>query len=481
MNYNNISDPGALIDFYTKMNREMYPIKSSKGIGGTSIPYQYSSISNIIVNQSTVSISEFQKMVDTQPIISTGLTVLINLIKNKVGRFIHPNKKYEDFINNMIDTMDRSFQHEIIPDMLTALYAGFFIGEKKNVVDKDLRVITKDILPRPAQSILFEVDDQGNVADQGIIQYYFNSLSSPAGNSLSSPQYGMHSRSIPNPLAPAGDLDYPWRTVYINPFGAIRLKKMNCIHFTYKGVNGFNYPYGRSLLRNAYDYYVKKCELMLITRNAAHSASSVTPVITTDPNQKTDENGYDIQDHIKDALRNISQVGGAPALLLKGKLGETIDISQLNHPSNLDQYVALNKYYDSMMLTSVLYPSELAGLSDKGSYGLGKSQQNLLDMQVDSTVGHVQDVLIRQFIKPLLVTNFNEQEDFGSFSITDNVAADISLNMQKIQVLKDNGIKLKPDSMMELLDLESEMIESINNPIIADSQGLDITRVRGIA
>ena len=69
-------------------------------------------------------------MVYTQPIISAALTMLGNLIKNQMGKYNHEKVEYTDFINKMFDKMDRSM-NQLVDDMLTSLWAGFYVGENE--------------------------------------------------------------------------------------------------------------------------------------------------------------------------------------------------------------------------------------------------------------------------------------------------------------------------------------------------------------
>ncbi len=458
----------SVIDEFQGMNENLIVNDGYKNINGTSNPYQFNLFSDLITNPSSVSISEFQKMVYTQPIIATGLTVLNNLVINEFGKYHHENPKIEKFIQEMIANFDRPF-NDILKDMLTGLWAGFSVGEKR--YDSDGRYITiKDIEPRPAQSIIYRVDSQGHLKDDGIIQYFFNNLWTGYGNLLAFNQVGINGQNIPNPYASKGDFDYPWRTVWAQPIGTVVLPKDKCVHWAYKGLDGLTSPYGRSLLRAGYDYYLVKSELNRITRNAANSQSQAIPVITVDSNQTSNSSGLTPLQEIDEQLANMNTPGGANYLLLTGLLGKSISIDKLNTSINISHFVDLNNYYDKLMLTTVLFPGELAGLSEKGSYALGKTQQDLLGRNVSSIVESLKSCLINQVIKPLLQTNFNEQKDFGSFGEAENVAEDISLNLDKINTFRNLGYTLKEEAICELLDISPDMIESYVKPMENDKK-----------
>lgn len=456
----------SVIDEFQGMNLDLIVGDGYSDIYGTSNPYQFNLFSDLITNPSSVSITEFQKMVYTQPIIATGLTILFNLVINEIGTFNHNNKKIENFVQEMIKSFDKPFE-EVLKDMLTALWAGFSIGEKR--YDSDGRyVLVRDIEPRPAQSIIYRVDSQGHLKDDGIIQYYFNNLWTGYGNLLAFDQV-YNGMLNPNPYASKGDFNYPWRTVWAQPIGTIVIPKNKCIHFTYRGLDGLTSPYGRSLLRATYDVYLQKSELNRITRNAANTAATPIPVVVVDSNQTNNPSGNSVLSDIAAALDGMNTPGGANYLLLQGILNKSVFIDKLNTQVNLGDFVELNNYYDKIMLTSVLYPSELAGLSDKGSYALGKSQKDILGRNVNLIANSLKDCLINQLIKPILKTNFNEHTDFGTFSNAENVSEDVALNLDKINSCTNLGINLKPEAIMQLLDLNEDMIQEIsekpiNNP-----------------
>lgn len=477
-----VYDVSSVIDQFQSMNESLIIDDGYKNIIGTSNPYQFNLFSDLITNPSSVSISEFQKMVYTQPILSAGLTIFNNLVINEIGKYQHENKKYTDFINDMLKNMDQSFD-DIISNMLTMMWAGFSIGEKRYESDGRY-IITKDIEPRPAQSFIYRVDSQGHLKEDGIIQYYFNNLWTGFGNMLAFNAVGQCGQQIPNPYASRGDFDYPWRTVWAQPIGTVIIPKSKCVHAIYKGLDGLTSPYGRSLLRAAYDSYLLRAELNRIARNAANFNAHPIPAIILDPNEANTEYGVDVLDDIAGALDSLGVDGASnPYLLLKGTK-ESVIIDKLDNTADLNGIVNMMEYYDKMLLTSILLPGELAGLSDKGSYALGKTQQDLLGRNITKVANNIKDCFIRQVVKPMLELNFNETKDFGAFLVNDNVSEDVALNMDKIGTLRLEGVKLKTEALMELMDINKEAVESVGNPIMEDgfeNRGLNsnFNRTRG--
>lgn len=459
----------SVIDSFQKLNETMLIHDGDPDVIGTSNPYQFNLYSDLITNPSSVSISEFQKMAYTMPVISAGLTIIKILVLSKIGTFNHKNEKYKDFINDMIDNFIHS-KDEINEDVLTSLWAGFYVGEKRYKSDgRYVRII--DIEPRPAQSILFRVDSQGHLKEDGIIQYYFNNLWTGYGNMLAFNGVDQYGQSIPNPYAARGDFDYPWRTVWAQPIGTVIIPKSKCVHFAYKGLDGLTSPYGRSLLRAAYDTYIIGTEMNRITRNAANFKASPVPTLIVDPDQVRNEEGQDTFDQLDYALSNLGDNGaGNPYLLIKGRKDESVWITGLEGTANLSDLVDLNKYIDSKMLLALMLAPELMGLAEHGSNALGEIQHSLLDQIITGIADKIKkDVWIDQIVKPMLQLNFNEQEDFGSFDTKENVKEEIETNLNKLQGLQELGIKIKPETIMSMMDMDKDSIESVNNPVIDNS------------
>jgi hypothetical protein len=272
--------------------------------------------------------------------------------------------------------------------------------------------------------------------------------------------------NYPNPYASYGDLNYPLRTVWTQTFGATILPARTRFLFSYQSNTGMNSPYGVPLLRSAYDYYLINTELNRIMVNAANFKASPIPVLIINPNQMSTDNGDTALDSVGNALSTLGDSGKAnPFLLLQGTK-DSISIEQLNTTANLTDLTYMRKYIDSMILTSLGFPSDLAGLSDKGSYGLGKAQQDLLSRTVNAMAKQLKEALIRQFVRPMLEDNFGEREDFGSFSQVDTEQQHIDTNLKIITTLREQGIKLKSDSIMSLVNIDKDAIESENNPIV---------------
>jgi hypothetical protein len=451
---------------------------NSKGIIGTSNPYQSLVPSDIIINPSTVSVSEFQKMAYSQPVIFAALTLLLNLVQNRIGRYQHHQNKYTDFINNMFSNMNTPLPN-VIKEIFTGCWAGFYVGEK--VYDTVGRnIVVKDVLPRPPSSVLFRVNPDGSLKDDGIVQYYFNSFYGGNANILSfnGPQNGIGRRNVPNPYASRGDMDYPYRTMWAQPIGAIIIPTKKCIHYAHKGLDGFRSPYGRSLLRSVYGLYLLKCQLDVQMGVSSKLRACDIPIFLFKGNQVNTKDGKSMADNLQTQLSKLGTFGsnGQNYLLLQGVNKDSVQIEYIKSTANLEDLTVVGLYYTQQILTALGFPAEIAGMSNKGSYALGKSQSDLLGRNIVSEVTKdIQEVLMEQLIKPILKENFGDMDDYGGFVENDDTSQDLALNIDIINSanahLAPHGLTINPDYMLELLSLDPNGLEKM--PKSMQGQNLD--------
>jgi hypothetical protein len=466
-----------IIEEWRKTNLSMIPDDGNPNLIGTSIPFIWSMISNIITNPSPVSISEFKKMKDTMPVISSCLTYLYSLILEGFGTYQHQNKEYMIFIQQMLNNMKRPFE-TILEEMLSAIWAGFYVGEKEIII-KDMAYKIVDIQPRPQQSIIFAVDSQGQLLEDGIIQYFFNSTFAGYGNIMSynTTMYNGQPRS--NPYAPKGMLDYPWRTPTVLPVGAISIPRSKCVHFAFKGGDCADQPYGISQLFSSYDWYLIKSKMPQIMYNAAYFKASPTPVFMVSPDQANTEDGQSFMDQLEWSLQNLGSTGCNPYLTMWGNGGssgtkeQSVWIQELKSTANLDELVQVQKYVDSQMATGVIFTSELMGLSDTGSYALGESQKDLIGRAVDFYKKRLRNAVIKDYISQMLYMNFGEEKDFGEFVEEYTVSEDVALNIDKLKTTASLGLELTPESYLNMLHIPVSSLKKFHSNVFNQLVGKD--------
>lgn len=198
-----------VIDFFQKENSLLIPQDGDPSIIGTAAPYQYNLFSDLVVNPSSVSTTEFQKMAYGDPIVYSSLIYMATIIADMVGEYRHEDKEIEELVNYSLDNMVVS-KTKLIRYMLTAMWAGFSLSEKvykPKKVNGRMKVLIENVIPLPPNSIIFRVDNSGQLKEDGIVQYYYNNLWTGYANVMSYNQNTHDGHSNPNPYAKKGCLN----------------------------------------------------------------------------------------------------------------------------------------------------------------------------------------------------------------------------------------------------------------------------------
>ena len=464
-----INRNNAILDeFMTVYKEENQP--SSSEVHGTSIPFVYNLLGSWIMNPSTVSISTFQRMSYSDSVISSSLEYNTSIISNTIGDYYHKNKKIEKFVRTALDRLEGG-KAGLIRDMLSAMWAGFYTGEKQYSRPSeyiDGKIWIKSIIAFPPSTVLFRVNRAGQL-DEFIYQYcYFaqnpgiqNSLSylTPGNSGLGmefADQYGGGYNVPVDSLAFTGDADFPLRTTTFQTVGLIPIPREKCVHFVRKGQDGFLNPYGRSMLRSAYNFYVLKCAYLQFLAIAGDRKSTPLLVGYADPNAMTTGVGVDLTNPNPSVTNNnaaqmaiqtlrnaVSCLHGDSALLLPGMKGQAFEIEAVDIGANLNLFIDCLKYCDDSMQQSLLIPASMFSGGAGASYALGTSQASIHNKLLSSTRNEVMKTMIRDIVSDLIKMNFEESDydnDLGYFEAELLNIEDKTNLIKQYEVMVNSGL-----------------------------------------
>ena len=437
---------------------------SQDEVQGTSIPFVYNLLGSWVINPSTVSINTFQRISYTDSIISSSLEYNTSIISNTVGEYFHVNKDIEKFVRKCFNRLEEG-KSGLIRDMLTAMWSGFYAGEKvysKPSEYMDGKIWIKDVISFPPNTVLFRANRIGKLDDY-IYQYVYFATNPGIQNSLSyllpgngafgeaecgNPNGlgGGYPSGYPDGVSFAGDFEYPIRTTNIQTVGLIPVPRNKMIHYVRKGQDGFLNPYGRSMLRSAYNFYVLKCAFLQFLAIAGDKKSMPILVAYCDPNSLTTtspmnamnpdpilNNPNQTQLAIDSVRFAINSMRGDSALVLPGMKGASYDIQAIHSEGNLNIFVDTLKYLDDSMQQSLLIPSSMFGDSSGASYALGTSQSSIHNKLLSSIRNSVTKTLLRDYVSDLIKMNYDPSEynnDLGYFE------SELLNTEDKIQVAK---------------------------------------------
>jgi hypothetical protein len=423
---------------------------------GSAIPYIFNVVGDLLVNPSTVSPSTFKKMVESDPVIFACMLNTITSIISTLGGYIHENESIQKHIRYAINKNKRGFR-TLCKDILTGVYAGFSRQEKIWDYDEFLESdIIVDTVPLPQNSLIFRVNPYGDLQEEGVGQYVFNSFF-PGFSSLFS--YGMGNVFQPlvggltngaqsnyfntsnlngmfgvDPYASSGDLDIPYRTYMISPVGLVWLPTDKTIGFEYYGVTNNKNPYGRPIGRSIYNAWVAKygilqSYLLALKKKAAPMligyARPEVPAGAYDPNNpqggaQAGQPGAAIQDATTALAGAFAQYSSTDGIVLAGMDNEIFHVDKIDIQGELSAYVEALKWCDEQIMTGLMTPKTMFGSDGKGSYALSYSQRDIHAMFVNSVRDDLKECLLLQYIKPMIEEAFDESEhdnEWGDFDI----------------------------------------------------------------
>ncbi len=442
---------------------------SMEEVSGTSIPFVYNLLGSWLINPSTVSIDTFQRISYTDSIISSSLEYNTSIISNTVGNYYHSNKEIEKFVRKCFDQLDEG-KSGLIRDMLTAMWAGFYLGEK--VYSKpseyiDGKIWIKSVISYPPSTVLFRVNRVGQI-DDFVYQYvYFavnpgiqNALSYLVpGNSELGGQDGCgggYPNGSPDGISFMGDFIFPIRSTNIQTVGLVPVPRTKMIHFVRKGQDGFLNPYGRSMLRSAYNFYVLKCAFLQFLAIAGDKKSMPILVAYVDPNTLTTNsqsnpmnpdpllnNPNQTQEAMNSLRQVLNAMRGDSALLFPGMKGQAFDIEAIHSEGNLSIFIDTLRYLDDSMQQSLLIPSSMFGGGSGQSYALGTSQNSIHNKLLSSIRNSVTQTLLKDYVQDLIKMNFSEDEynnHLGYFE-SDLMNTEDKINVVKLyETMKNSGL-----------------------------------------
>jgi hypothetical protein len=230
---------------------------------GTNIPALFNTFYKFIHNPSSVSVETFKRMVDTDDTIGSGVDFLTTCLASRLGKYQHKNPEITQWVQCRLNDIKGGWTNTI-KQFLSATWAGFAVAEKV-WTNNDYGFVPEKICVLPPSTILFEAERTGEITSDGILQYQRNwnplSLGMGIGYFGGAMSVGMGflgTSAQPDPFAKFGDLPFPMRTANSYNYLSIRIPKQKCMHFSFDAQGSFGNPYGRSLLRRCYKWWVLK-------------------------------------------------------------------------------------------------------------------------------------------------------------------------------------------------------------------------------
>lgn len=412
---------------------------------GTPIPALFNQFYKFVQNPSSVSVETFKKMVDTDDTVGAGVDFLITCLCARMGQYQHKNPEVTKLVNEILDDVEGG-KYNMLKDMFNASWAGFYVGEMVWKLRHDQKIGLKKIASLPPSTILFETDRVGEITDDGILQYQRNYNPALFATGTNYLFYGLGTRGSLNgfrndPYAKFGDLPFPIRTANTYSYLSIRIPRLKCLHYSFDSVGKYGNPYGKSLLRRAYNMWLMKWEIWKMLVVALDRKGTPLTIVYAngqlsliDPNKKNAAQGAakgqgGAQTSIradKAAQEAFKNIHNDSVMILPGKKDENFSVDVVNQNSNHDAFLASIQQCDRGIMRALLIPSLIFSSGDgSGSFALGQEHARTFDKILDGFLSGAQNVLLDQLVRQILVYNFPKEMwekdgigDFGKRQLT---------------------------------------------------------------
>jgi hypothetical protein len=411
---------------------------------GTTIPALFSTMYKFIQNPSSVSVETYKRMIDTDDTIGSGVDFLTTCLAARLGKYVHPNKQLAAWVNDRLDGIEGGW-FNVVKEMLSAVWAGFAVAEKVWKNDDTHGFVIGKVVTLPPTTIMFETERTGELTADGILQYQRNwnpmALGTGIGyfGGLVSVGYGFLATgdARPDAFAKFGDMPFPMRMSNSFNYLSIRIPKDKVIHYSNDAQGKFGNPYGRSLLRRAYKYYVLKDSILQMLAVALDRKGTPLTIVYADPNTTLiddtkaaangggNQRGKRVGIRADEAARNaFANVHNDTVMILPGKKGQIFDTDFVPQDANSEAFISSLDFCNKSIMRALLIPSLIFGNGDgSGSYALGQEHAKTFLKIIDGQLAGLEDVLKQQLVAELIAYNWPQEmwkkEGLGSFSRND--------------------------------------------------------------
>lgn len=488
-----ITDEDATEELEQMLYARHAEVESLRELGtqrGTPIPALFNQFYRFIQNPSSVSVETYKRMVDTDDTVGSGVDFLTTCLGARLGRYTHPSDEITKWVNERLDQIQGGW-FNARKELLGASWAGFAVQEKV-WANTEHGFVPKKLVSLPPGTLLFETERTGELTEDGILQYQrnYNPAFLPQGVNYMFGFAGSAGGIIgkPDPFAKFGDLPFPLRTANAFSYLSIRIPTAKCIHYSFDAQGKFGNPYGRSLLRRAYKFYVMKDAFLQMLSVALDRKGTPLMIVYADPNATIRDNskaptgqargqavGINAQHAARDAFKNVHN---DTVVILPGKKTQVYDTDFVAQTSNAGDFISAIQMCDRGIMRALLIPSLVFTNGDgTGSFALGTEHAKTFDKILDGMGDGVQQVYREQLIREMLAYNFPksawEKDGIGAFGKRELSQDEREKEMECL----DKAVNMGAIDMNDLNDLnairEKIGFEPRETPIERDAFMLD--------
>ncbi|MFV8250235.1 hypothetical protein [Bdellovibrio bacteriovorus] len=382
---------------------------------GTSIPNFYGMLDTFIANPSNVSTGVLANMIDSDETVSASVQFMILMILSKMGEYRHENAEITKFVQDCLSKLKEPTWQVTMESMLSSKAFGFSVSEIVWGLNKKLQKVPVRIPTYHPSTIAFEVGQDGRITEDGVIQFVLqHSQASNPNNRLPGVMHGFY---VKNPFVTPTDRLMPVRYPFLANYGAVRIPRRRVVHHVNLPMFSFGNPYGKTPVRVAHLAWQLKVFFMKQMGIAGKRQSTPTlwgqtPAQANKVRYEDPNTGQTVEKSPVEALRALLGVRETDDAIITPS-GYKIDV--LNDEANLDHFINVINLLNTFIFRAFLLPSLVMTDGSAGSRALGDKHFEIVDHVADSDAKKFKDVLINEFIEPLIVDNYGPQDNYGEF------------------------------------------------------------------
>ena len=393
-------------------------LEDATGQIGTSTPRYFAAADTFIANPSNVSLGIISRMVETDDTVLAACQLKSLMMISKIGEYQHPEPEIAEFVRGFIQRMEGPTWAESLEAMSSYGVYGFSVSEKIWGLNKKNQKVPIRVKTYHPTTLAFEVDEFGDITEQGIIQFVIQDAQISNPNNFF--PYFQSGFQVKNPFSTPVDRILPYRIQFANTYGLVRIPKNKVIHHVNNSFLAFGSPYGKSAVRTAHLAWQLKVFFMkqmgIAGKRQASPFIHATAPLNGNQIKIPQSDGSVKMMNAIDALSDVLARRETDDSIVTGPADAGYVINAIAAQSNLDQFLNVIDHLNTYIFRSFLLPSLVMTAGESGSRALGDKHFEIVDRISEADAQKFGLNIINQLVRPAIEMNFGEMDDYGHFA-----------------------------------------------------------------
>jgi hypothetical protein len=384
---------------------------------GTATPHYMGAANTFVANPSNVGIGVLARMIETDATVLSSVQFKSLMMLSKIGEYQHDNDEIAEFVRDFVKNMKNPTWTESLEGQSSNGAYGFSVSEIIWGINKKMQKVPLRIPTYHPSTIAFEVDQFGNVCDDGVIQFVIQYAQNANPNYYY--QRYQNGFTVANPFTTPEDRLLPTRVPFISNYGLLRIPRKKVVHHVSNSMLSFGSPYGKTSVRSA--HLAWQLKVFFMKQMGVAGKRQASPFVWATAPQNANQVQYDVngitkQVNPREALRDILANRETDDSVVTGPESAGYKITAIAQQMDLNQFLAVLNWLDTQIFRAFLLPSLVMTDGSAGSRALGDKHFQVVDWIAGEEAKKFCDTIINSVIKQAIEYNFGEQDDYGHFT-----------------------------------------------------------------